>query len=283
MAKGHFLVVSVSLIISCLVSTAIGNTTHPYSVNFDLHNMASFDENTASAKYTNVAQNIWASAFGPFLGVLVAFFLNYVYAHLQNNKRRVKILKYIKTEISIAELDLNKMIKDGSFSTLRDGVWASILQSGALEILSPSEVNILTLIYKSIDRYNQVVNRVEKMIDRLDNEIDPINIPNEYFLCQIKPHPTARKHKKSHLKNQIQVRQMIYSKAPKISGSKLYPLLNTLSKQDWMNDDPFFSLYFKSPRYMNKIEEASLLRLVNETYIKEPKSSNYPKYKADIP
>jgi WD40 repeat protein len=39
-----------ALIISCLVSIAIGSTTSPYSVDFDLHNMAGIDDNTINAE-----------------------------------------------------------------------------------------------------------------------------------------------------------------------------------------------------------------------------------------
>jgi hypothetical protein len=37
------------LIISVFASTAMGSTTSPYSVDFDLHNMAGFDDNTIEA------------------------------------------------------------------------------------------------------------------------------------------------------------------------------------------------------------------------------------------
>jgi hypothetical protein len=50
MAKEHL--VLLALIISCLASTAMGDTTStsPYSVDFDHHNMAGFDDNTISAE-----------------------------------------------------------------------------------------------------------------------------------------------------------------------------------------------------------------------------------------
>ncbi len=46
MVREHLLAILILLILSCFTSTAIGSTISPYSVDFDLHNMAGFDDNT---------------------------------------------------------------------------------------------------------------------------------------------------------------------------------------------------------------------------------------------
>jgi len=48
--KGYSLAMLAFLIISFFASTAMGSTTSPYSVDFDLHNMAEFDDNTIEAE-----------------------------------------------------------------------------------------------------------------------------------------------------------------------------------------------------------------------------------------
>jgi hypothetical protein len=198
------------------------------------------------------SSNPWLFAtVGPFLGVFMAFVLNYLYVYREHYKKRIKILNNISQELAYAKQDLVQMGNDGMYSSLRDSVWNSVLFSGLFDLFNPNEVSILVLLYKCIDKYNNTLFETNQEIVRLNKELDPINIANKYYLMQLSNSQScvqvAEEFSEESMEDQIHLRIDVISKVSKFIGLNLVKMLEALLVQAWVNENPAY--FLGRPRY----------------------------------
>ena len=91
---------------------------------------------------------------GSFLGVFLAFMLNYGYQFCKNYWDKINYKKNIKWEINLC---VDRLERAGDL--LPTDRWTSVLNSGALRLFGVDEVDKLSRAYEGIQNYNYEAKR----------------------------------------------------------------------------------------------------------------------------
>jgi hypothetical protein len=95
---------------------------------------------------------------GSFLGVVLAFALNYIYKFAQDYKSKMYYKNSIKLEI---ELCIKRLSIVGDL--LPSDRWTATLNSGAMRFFSVSEADELSRAYEAIRNYNYEAHRTRDL------------------------------------------------------------------------------------------------------------------------